>query len=67
LADGANTIVILGAACSLMLLGMGADLTVQLNKQRYNVIRRLVASDSSDFASLRRKGMADLITSLCFA
>jgi len=35
---GTNTIVILGAAFSLMLLGMVADLMVQLNKQRYNVI-----------------------------
>ncbi|MDJ0952212.1 MAG: glycosyltransferase family 2 protein [Acidimicrobiia bacterium] len=35
---GTNTIVILGAAFSLMLLGMVADLMVQLNKQRYNII-----------------------------
>lgn len=35
---GTNTIVILGAAFSIAMLGMVADLMVQLNKQRYNVI-----------------------------
>jgi len=35
---GTNTIVILGASFALMLLGMVADLMVQLNKQRYNII-----------------------------
>ncbi len=35
---GTNTIVILGAAFALMILAMVADLMVQLNKQRYNVI-----------------------------
>ena len=35
---GTNTIVILGAAFALALLGMVADLMVQLNKQRYNII-----------------------------
>jgi glycosyltransferase involved in cell wall biosynthesis len=35
---GTNTIVILGASFALALLGMVADLMVQLNKQRYNII-----------------------------
>ena len=35
---GTNTIVILGAAFSLALLGMVADLMVHLSRQRYNVI-----------------------------
>lgn len=35
---GTNTIVILGAAFAIGLLGMVADLMVHLNKQRYNVI-----------------------------
>ena len=35
---GTNTIVILGAAFAIAMLGMVADLMVQLNKQRYNVI-----------------------------
>ena len=35
---GTNTIVILGAAFSLALLAMVADLMVHLSKQRYNVI-----------------------------
>ncbi len=35
---GTNTIVILGAAFAIAMLGMVADLMVQLNKQRYNII-----------------------------
>jgi hypothetical protein len=35
---GTNTIVILGAAFAIATVGMVADLMVQLNKQRYNII-----------------------------
>jgi hypothetical protein len=35
---GTNTIVILGAGFAIAMLAMMADLMVQLNKQRYNVI-----------------------------
>ena len=35
---GTNTIVILGAAFAIGTIGMVADLMVQLNKQRYNII-----------------------------
>ena len=35
---GTNTIIIMGAAFAIAMLAMMADLMVQLNKQRYNVI-----------------------------
>jgi hypothetical protein len=35
---GTNTVVILGTALALALLGMVADLMVHLSRQRYNVI-----------------------------